>query len=125
MASTRQGDLRAVVLEVHVLAHARPQLLGLADVDDLAGGVFPQVHAGLGGHRLQLALDARELLLLGLAGATGLARPPSPTASATAASATAPMAAASSTTSMAAASPSPSAQTASATASSTALPAAS
>ncbi len=28
--------LRAVVLEVHVLAHARAQLLGLADVDDLA-----------------------------------------------------------------------------------------
>ena len=56
----------------HVLAHARPQLLGLADVDDLAGGVFPQVHAGLGGHCFQLALDARELLLLGLAGAAGL-----------------------------------------------------
>ena len=67
-----QGNLCAIVLEVHVLAHARPQLLGLADVDDLAGGVFPQVHAGLGGHRLQLALDARELLLLGLAGAAGL-----------------------------------------------------
>ena len=67
-----QGNLRAVVLEVHVLAHARPQLLGLADVDDLAAGVFPQVHAGLGGHCLQLALDARELLLLGLAGAAGL-----------------------------------------------------
>ena len=67
-----QGNLRAIVLEVHVLAHARPQLLGLADVDDLAGGVFPQVHAGLGGHCFQLALDARELLLLGLAGAAGL-----------------------------------------------------
>ena len=32
----QQGDLRALVLEVHVLAHAGAQLLGLAHVDDLA-----------------------------------------------------------------------------------------
>lgn len=54
---------------------------------------FHRYTPGSVGHRLQLALDAGELLLLGLAGAAGLGRDRlRPRASATAASSTAPMA---------------------------------
>ena len=66
----QQRDLRTLVLVVHVLAHAGAQLLGLADVDDLAGLVLPEVHARLRGHAVELALDALELgpLRLGRSG---------------------------------------------------------
>ena len=60
-----QWDLRAVILEVHVLAHAGAQLLRLAHVDDLAVLVLPEVHAGQGRHSIETALDARNLLRLG------------------------------------------------------------
>ena len=45
-----ERDLLAVVRELHVLLHAGAQVLGLAHVDDLASGVFPEVAAGIGGH---------------------------------------------------------------------------
>ena len=66
----QQRDLRTLVLVVHVLAHAGAQLLGLADVDDLAGLVLPEVHARQRGHAVELALDALELgpLRLGRSG---------------------------------------------------------
>ncbi len=57
----QQRDLRALVLVVHVLAHAGAQLLRLADVDDLAGLVLPQVHARQRGHGVRAPLDALEL----------------------------------------------------------------
>ena len=57
----QKRDLRALVLVVHVLAHASAQLLRLAHVDDLAGLVLPQVHARQRGHGVQLLLDALEL----------------------------------------------------------------
>ena len=57
----QKRDLRALVLVVHVLAHAGAQLLRLAHVDDLAGLVLPQVHARQRGHGVQLLLDALEL----------------------------------------------------------------
>ena len=63
----QQRDLRTLVLVVHVLAHAGAQLLGLADVDDLARLVLPQVHARQRGHAVELALDALELGALRLA----------------------------------------------------------
>ena len=44
-----EGDLGAVVLQRHVLAHAGAQVLGLAHVDHLAGGVLPQVAARVRG----------------------------------------------------------------------------
>ena len=47
-----QRDLRTLVLEIDILAHARTKLLGLADVDDLPVLVFPQIHAGEGWHRV-------------------------------------------------------------------------
>ena len=59
--SDQKRDLRALVLVVHVLAHASAQLLRLAHVDDLAGLVLPQVHARQRGHGVQLLLDALEL----------------------------------------------------------------
>ena len=60
-----QRNLRAVVLKVHVLAHAGAQLLRLAHVDDLAVLVLPEVHAGQGRHSIETTLDARDLLCLG------------------------------------------------------------
>ena len=68
----QQGNLGALVLEVHVLAHAGAQLLGLAHVDDLAGLVLPQVHARQRGHAVELALDAFELGALAGFGARGV-----------------------------------------------------
>ena len=50
-----ERDLLALVLQRHVLAHAGAQVLGLADVDDLALGVLPEVAARVGG-------DPRDLL---------------------------------------------------------------
>ena len=47
-----QRDLRTLVLEIDILAHARTKLLSLADVDDLPVLVFPQIHAGEGWHRV-------------------------------------------------------------------------
>ena len=68
----QQRDLRALVLEVHVLAHAGAQLLGLAHVDDLAGFVLPKVHSRQRGHAVQLFLDALELGALAGFGARGV-----------------------------------------------------
>ena len=58
----QQRYLGAVVLEVHVLAHAGTQLFRLAHIDDLAGLVLPQVHARQRRHAVQFALDAFELI---------------------------------------------------------------
>ena len=60
-----QRNLRAVVLEVHVLAHAGAQLLRLAHVDDLTVLVLPEVDAGQGRHSIETTLYARDLLCLG------------------------------------------------------------
>ena len=68
----QKRDLCALVLVVHVLAHASAQLLRLADVDDLAGLVLPQVHARQRGHAVELALDALELGPLAGFGARGV-----------------------------------------------------
>ena len=55
-----EGDLLAVVLQGDVLAHAGAQVLGLAHVDNLAGSVFPQIAAGVGGHLRHLLGDTRH-----------------------------------------------------------------
>ena len=80
-----QRHHRALVVPADVLAHARAQRLGLADVEDLARGVLPQVDAGRLGdlrelrsqvgsadiallHRLQRTLDAGRRWRLGGSG---------------------------------------------------------
>ena len=60
----QQGNLRAIVLEVDVLAHACAQLLGLSHVDYRARLVFPKVHAWLGGHAVKLLFDLLKLFLI-------------------------------------------------------------
>ena len=45
-----EGDLLAVVGERDVLLHAGAQVFGLAHIDNLARGVFPQVATRAGGH---------------------------------------------------------------------------
>ena len=52
-----ERDLGSLVLAVDVLAHAGTQVLGLADVEDLAAGILPQVAAGVGGHEVHLLGD--------------------------------------------------------------------
>jgi hypothetical protein len=54
-------DHVADVLEAHVLAHAGPEVLGLAHVEHLAGGILPEVAARVGRNGLDLLGYARDL----------------------------------------------------------------
>ena len=47
-------DLLALVLQRHVLTHTGTQVFRLANVDDIALGVFPKVAAGLRGNARDL-----------------------------------------------------------------------
>ena len=57
-----ERDLRAIVGQRDVLAQASAQVLGLADVDDLARSVFPKVAAGIVGHLGHLLDKARGMV---------------------------------------------------------------
>ncbi len=57
-----ERDLCAIVGQRDVLAQASAQVLGLADVDDLARSVFPKVAAGIVGHLGNLFDKARSMV---------------------------------------------------------------
>ena len=56
----KQRNLRPLVLEVHVLAHARTKLLCFAYVNDLARRIFPEINARFGRHVCKLLFDFFE-----------------------------------------------------------------